>query len=184
MTKLDGCTEGRPLPMEPEFAPEYSTRERWRLIGWYSLLMLAMVAASKLWLLPRFAWFAANSQCQTVFGIPGTTVLFYGLFVGLPLGAAVLVAAFTVGISVRAIRSRRYPPPGQKVLRRTRVRKGRHAIALALTPLLAVICLCALATWGATQAAQQLNRAPKSKLPPSSIQRHNTLCQQSNQAVG
>lgn len=146
--------------MEPEFAPEYSTRERWRLVGLYSLLMLAVYGASKLWLLPRLAWFAANSQCQYVFGVSGTAVLFYGLFVGLPLGAAVLYAAFTVGISVRTIRSLQYPPPGQKVLRRTRVRKGRPAIALALAPLWVVASLCGLAAWGATQAARQLERTP------------------------
>jgi hypothetical protein len=153
--------------MEPEFAPEYSSSERWRLVGLYFLLMLAGYGAWKLWLLPRLLWFADNSQCQTVFGVSGTTVLFYGLFVGLPLAGAVLIATFTVGVSVRAIRTRRYPPPGQKVLQRTKVRKGWSAVALALAPLLVVTYFCGLAAWGAPHAATQIDRVRRTR--PGSV---------------
>lgn len=153
--------------MEPEFAPEYSSSERWRLIGLCFSLMLAGYGVWKLWLLPRLLWFADNSQCQTVFGISGTTVLFYGLFVGIPIAGAVLIAIFTLGVSVRAIRTRRYPPLGHKVFHRTKVRKGWPAVALALVPPLFVIYFCGLAASGVPLAAAQIDRVQRTR--PSEI---------------
>jgi len=138
--------------MEPEFAPQYSTGERWRLGALYVVLGIAVYGASKLWLAPHFQRFAQSPQCVAVFGISRAAVLVYGAFVGIPLLTALVLGVLTSRISVRAIRARQYPPPGQKVLHRTRIRKGRSAIALACLPIMTAALLCGAAVWGAFQA--------------------------------
>lgn len=144
--------------MEPEFAPVYSAKERLHKLAVALPLALGIGAAFKWWFLPLFGRFAANAHCQTVFGVPGETVLFYGLFVGFPILLALMVCAISIRSSIKAIRTRRYPPEGEKVFRRIRVRRGWPAVVIASVPMIMALYLVGLAVWGYGPATELIKK--------------------------
>lgn len=140
--------------MEPEFAPQYSPKERRRRLVLHGVLCVLMFGALYWWALPHYRSFSADAACASVFGIPGSTVLIYGAFVGAPLAAAVLIVMLTARASMETILTRRYPPPGRKVFRRVKVKRGWQAVALALVPAMFITYLCVLSSQGMATAAQ------------------------------
>ncbi|MBL8270456.1 hypothetical protein [Steroidobacter sp.] len=139
--------------MEPEFAPQYSPQERRRLQILYGVLSILMFGALY-WAVPRFRLLAIDAPCVTLFGIPGSTLLLYGALVGAPLVGAVLMVAMTARSSIYSIATRRYPPPGQKVFGRVKVKRGRQAVALALMPAMLVTLICLLSAQGMAVATR------------------------------
>lgn len=134
--------------MDPEFAPEYTTKERIRRIVTAVPLALCFYAISKWWLFPQLSSLARHAECVTVFGIPGVSALFYGTFVGVPITAALVMGALIVPSSWMALRTHRYPPPGTKVYRRTRIKTGWRAVAAASVPLILIAAMVGLGIWG------------------------------------
>lgn len=136
----------------PEFAQEHSAaaRIRFMLIG--VTAGGALLLASRAWLFPRFREFVSVAPCAKVFGIDGLTILWYGLFVGIPLFAAGLTAA-TLGLRGRRIlRDGQVPPIGEKVFRPTRIRRGARAVLAGRLHMAACVPFLVLAAWGFFQA--------------------------------
>jgi hypothetical protein len=121
-----------------------------------------MAAALYWWVLPRYHSFSADAACEAIFGVPGSTVLIYGAFVGAPLAAAVLIVLLTARQSMETIATRRYPPPGRKVYGRMKIKKGWQAIAFALLPAMFITYLCVLSSQGMTKAAQMARETQQS----------------------
>lgn len=144
------------MAQQPEYAPQYSFRERVRYAIFAVLCAGAVIAIFEWWLLPEWAEFAKSAHCRTLFGIPGTAVVMYGTFVGLPLVAGLTIGPFIVPSSLRCIRARHYPEPGKKVLGRIKVRTGRAAIVRAGADLAMLATLFALAIWGGFAATDIL----------------------------
>lgn len=140
--------------MDPELAPQYSPKERRRRLLLHVVIGTLLGAALYWWALPRFRSFSADAACEVIFGVPGSTLLIYAAFVGLPLAAAILIVLLTARQSIETIATRRYPPPGRKVYRRVKIKKGWQAVAVALIPAMFVTYLCVLSSQGMTKAAQ------------------------------
>ncbi|GFE78641.1 hypothetical protein GCM10011487_06410 [Steroidobacter agaridevorans] len=140
--------------MDPEFAPQYSPKERRRRLLLHVVVGTLLGAAIYWWVLPRFRLFSADAPCEAIFGVPGSTVLIYSAFVGAPLAAAILIVLLTARQSIETIATRRYPPPGRKVYRRVKIKKGWQAIAIALIPAMFITYLCVLSSQGMTRAAE------------------------------
>lgn len=140
--------------MESEFAPQYSPKERRRRLLLHVVLGALLAAAVYWWALPRFRAFSPDAPCELIFGVPGSTLLIYGAFVGGPLVAAVLIVLLTARQSIETIATRRYPPPGRKVYRRVKIKKGWQAIVLALIPAMFITYLGVLSSHGMTRAAE------------------------------
>ncbi len=143
--------------MEPEFAPQYSPKERTRRLLLHGVIGVLIAAALYWWAVPRFRAFSADAACESIFGVSGSTVLIYGALVGAPLTAAILIILFTARQSIETIATRRYPPPGRKVYRRVKVKKGWRAIAIALIPAMLITYLGVLGSQG-LQTASRLTR--------------------------
>ena len=161
--------------MEPEFAPQHPPKERRRRLLLHGALCLLVFGALYWWALPRFRLLSTGASCETIFGMPGSTLLLYAAFVGAPLMAAVLIVVLTARSSIESIATRRYPPPGRKVFRRVKVKKGWQAVALALVPAMFITYLCVLSSQGMATAAQMAHEAqqsaecqtdPDTKAPP------------------
>ena len=140
--------------MESELAPQYSPKERLRRLLLHVVIGTLLGAAVYWWALPRFRTFSAEAACEVIFGVPGSTLLIHAAFVGVPLLAAILIVLLTARQSIETIATRRYPPPGRKVYRRVKIKKGWQAIAFALIPALFVTYLCVLSSQGMTKAAE------------------------------
>ncbi len=142
-----------------EFAEQYTPAERQRLILLILPAALALLVALKLWLFPALAAFAASPGCREIGGVDGIALLMYGVFVGLPLLVALVLGA-TVGVAgYKSLRSGQFPPAGTKVLRPTRIRRGRRAILTGAACLLLALAPLALAAWGWFQAGAQTDAA-------------------------
>lgn len=142
------------MQTESEFAEQYTKAEAIRIVVIGTLAGALVVVASKAWLFPSFREFAAAAPCTTVFGIQGLTVLWYGLFVGIPLHVAILVAAIFGWRGYKILSDGRFPPLKEKVSRPTRIRKGSQARLIGYLHLAAFFPPLALAAWGAFQAAE------------------------------
>src|SRR5690554_1558512 len=140
------------MEREPEYAELYSFRERLRLV----LMGVALAGVVMLWwsqwALPRWEAFVEQAPCTELWGLSGVAVVYYSLFVGMPLLFA-LVAAILLGRrGYRILRDRQVPYRGEKVFRPTRIRRGRRAVLIGWAHLLAPALFVALAIWGAPKA--------------------------------
>lgn len=146
-----------------EYAPEYSLAERVRFAVFGLAAGALVVAVCQLWLFPQLREFSTSAHCRSVFGFSGTAVLFHGVFVGLPLLAALLVGVLVGRRGVKVLRQGRLPPSGEKVFRRTPVIRGVKAKAIGYVQLIAAVPLLGLAIWGTFEAralVDQFHRQP------------------------
>jgi len=102
-----------------EYAPEYSHAERIRFVVLGSAIGAMLVGVCQFWFFPWMREFSASASCRTVLGFSGNAVLFYGVFVGIPLHAALLVCVLVGRRGYRVLRQGRVPPEGERVFRRT-----------------------------------------------------------------
>lgn len=137
-----------------EFAEPYSRAERLRFVGIGAVAGVAAILAGKLWLFPGLRAFAASASCRTVLGLPGEVVLGYGIFVGLPLLAAFVVALTAGRRGLRILGDGQAPPLGEKVLRPTRIVHGRRATVAGYLHVFAVAPLVVIVIWGFVQASE------------------------------
>lgn len=144
-----------------EYAPEYTAAQRLRMAVMGVAAGAPVLAACQFWLFPLLRAFAASAHCRTLFGFSGVAVLFHGIFVGLPLGTALLVAMLVGRRGLKVLRQGRIPPLGEKVFRRTPVVRGLKAKALGWIQLLAAVPLLGLAAWGAFQAQAMVAEAQR-----------------------
>lgn len=138
----------------PEFAEEYSPTERVRMVVVGLVVGAALIAAGKLWLFPWLGQFSASAACRSVLGLSGVTVLLHGLFVGIPLFSAILVGSTVGRRGYKILSQGQIPPVGEKVLRPTRIERGRKATVFGYVHILASAPLVALAVWGYFQAGE------------------------------
>jgi hypothetical protein len=131
-----------------EFAPTYSAAERGRFVALGLLAGAPLIVAGKLWFFP---WIV-TLPCRTVLGIDGAVVLWYGLFVGLPLLAALVTGFGYARSGLRVLREGQFPPAGVKVIRATRIVRGAAARRLGWLQLAAPIPFLIIAAWGFPQA--------------------------------
>src|SRR5690606_27031697 len=98
-----------------EYAELYSLRERLRFIAPAAGGLGVLYLIGKLWLLPTsLRGFLDYPPCYTLAGIDGTTLLFHGLFTGLPLAMALLVALLMAPRGLRILRDGQVPALGEK----------------------------------------------------------------------
>jgi hypothetical protein len=138
--------------MTIEYAQTYNTAERIRFAALGVVLGALAVGAGKFWFLPWLGRFAATAPCSTVLGINGATVLGYSLFVALPLLGAIVVGLSVGRSGLITLRESQFPPPGTKVFRPTRIRRGAAARRVGYLRLAAFTPFLALALWGYIQA--------------------------------
>jgi hypothetical protein len=136
---------------EPDDAPERSLREKLAFLLLGLLAGLAAVWFKRAVLMPWVAGLAAAPPSHRVWGLPASVVLSHGLFVGLPLLASVLSLGL-VWRGGRILRTGQVPPPGERVFRRTPIRRGAWARWVGYAHLVPTLLLLGLALWGWGQA--------------------------------
>lgn len=138
----------------PEFAPRYTTAESIRIVVVGALAGAAVLTLGQGWLFPWLKEFARTAHCRTVWGMDGLTVLWYGLFVGLPLHVGLLVLATLGWRGYKILRDGQFPALNEKVARPTRIRRGTAAQWIGCLHLCICIPLFALSVWGWFVAAE------------------------------
>ncbi len=126
--------------------------ERVRIIVLYVIFGGAVSAVSKFYFFPWLTQFANTAHCRIVLGMDGQFVVWYGLFVGIPLSAALIVAGFMGSRGYKILRDGQAPPLGEKVFKPTRITRGVKAKMIGYIQLLSFVPLLAFAIWGGFQA--------------------------------
>lgn len=137
----------------PEFAEQYTRKERIRILLAAVAAGLIAILIGKSWGVPWLQGFAASAPCRTVLGVNGASVLWYGVFVGIPLSGAVAVIATFGRRGRRILMERQVPLREEKVFRLTRIHRGKRAALVGYLHLLAFVPFVMLMVWGIDQAA-------------------------------
>lgn len=96
-----------------------------------------------------FPWlktFAEDAPCRSLLGIPGTTVVIYGVFALIPLLLCIFMTARMLPLILRTFKSGQYPPPGQKTFHPTRILTGLPAKLIGWA---GIVCLSVLFVFAA-----------------------------------
>ena len=123
--------------------------------------VLSFYLMARFWLEPFLSRYAKFANCHQYGTINGAEVLMYGVFAGLPLSLTLFFSVLLGPGSLRAIRARQDPPPGEKVLRPTRYRRGTKALIRPAALLLTISFMLGVSVWGSFQAYEMTrNIAP------------------------
>lgn len=113
------------------------------------------------WYLPFINWYVDTVHCHTPFGYSGISVLWYSLFVGLPLLSALMIGAFTVPIGYQGLTHQQFPPKGHKVYKPTKVLRGWKGNLKSIFHLLIPVFLVLFSIWGYFQVDQMPHEVPE-----------------------
>ena len=130
--------------MMSNYAPQYSTRERWQLFLCYGVPLIAFAAVLEWWFFP---WLKHTSffLCHP-YGYP---ILLYGLFSGSLLLMASMALLWFGKTFYQVILLRQYPLPQQKVFQRNMpYQYGTWAVLRGIVFFAVVVVCLGMAVWG------------------------------------
>lgn len=148
-----------------EFAPEYSKKECVILLLKHMAWAVPLFAITKYQFFPWFEAYAEHAHCYNYGNLTGTALVFYGLFIGLPLLFAILLFLLEGPNSIKIMRLGQNPVPGQKVFKPTRYKYGFRA---KLKPIFLFICIAffiGAAIKGIHSANQMIDMVNPQELP-------------------
>lgn len=148
-----------------EFAPEYTKKEKLIILLKHLTWATPLILATQYLFFPWFTEFADQSHCYQYAGYSGTELMFYGLFVGLPLTFALLILLFEGARAVTIIRLGQSPLPNEKVFKPTQYSYGVRARIKPIFVLLIIVFLIGLSIKGLFSAQQLVSSLDFKKLP-------------------
>lgn len=148
-----------------EFAPEYSKKERVTLLLKHMAWAVPLFVVTKYLFFPWLEVYSENAHCYSYGSITGIEVLFYGLFVGLPLLSAILLFLLEGPNCIKIIRLGQSPLPGQKVFKPTKYTYGFRAKLKPFFLFLTMAFFVGLSIKGVYSANQTINMVSPNELP-------------------
>lgn len=131
-----------------EWAPQYSKGERFRLLLFHVAWAAPLFLVTELVYFPWFKGYMETAHCHRYGSINGLELVIYSLFIGLPLGLALLALGMDGRQSFQVLRLGQLPLPGAKVFRPTRYVYGHRARIKPLVFCLLVLFLSGLSVQG------------------------------------
>jgi len=131
-----------------EYAEEFSKPEKFKRIFLFLLLGILVFIINEKWYLPFINWYTETVHCHTPLGYSGISVMWYSLFVGLPLFCALIIGVVTVPIGYKGVIHQQFPPKGMKVYKPTKILRGWKGNVKSIFHLLIPTFLILFAVWG------------------------------------
>ena len=91
------------------------------------------------------------ANCRVYYGYTGIQVLLYAMFVGAPLSLGLFFVLWFGPYTIRVLKWKQDPPPGVKVLRKTRIRYGAQSMLRPVALLAVIVFFIATSIWGDIQ---------------------------------
>ena len=110
-----------------DYAPEYTTKERINIILKALAWAIPLSTLLKFWFFPWLKQYSANAHCYQYGNFTGLHIIFYGLFISLPLLMACMLLILEGKRSINIIKLGQSPLPGEKVLSPTKYIYGTQA---------------------------------------------------------
>ena len=104
-----------------EYAPEYSKKERINFLLKHMLWALPLYIVTDFWFFDWLSEFLNNSNCYYLWGLTGTHIVFYSLFVGIPLSLLLVILALEGPRSIKIIKLGQNPLPNEKVFKKQNI---------------------------------------------------------------
>ena len=143
-----------------DYAPEYTTKERisiiLKVLAWAGPLVLTL----QFWFFPWLKQYSANAHCYQYGNFTGLHIIFYGLFIGLPLLMACMLLILEGKRSINIIKLGQSPLPGEKVLRPTKYIYGTQAKLKAYLFFAIMILVLGLSVQGYFWAQPLITKIP------------------------
>lgn len=149
-----------------EYAPEYTTKERVIFLAKHLAWAIPLVAATQFWFFPWFEEYAENAHCYDYGSFTGTHVVFYFVFVAIPIGSALTIFAIEGARSIKVLKLGQSPLPGEKVFSRTKYKYDLKATLAPCALLLTLVFLVGLGIRGIFWANEIIYNASNSPPPP------------------
>ncbi len=139
---------------DPNYAPEYTKQERINFLIKYGSLYLLLFLIMKYYFFPWLKEYSSHANCYFYFGemINGIHIVFYGVFVILPLLLAITLILFEGKRAIAIIKKGQNPLPDEKVFRPTKYKYGLSAKIQPIILIIIIILLVFLSIWGSVQA--------------------------------
>ena len=134
------------------FAPEYTKRERIVFVLKQMLWFLPLYAATELYFFDWLAEYSDNANCHFYGNITGVHLVMYGLFAGIPLFVAIIMAIFEGRRSIKIIKLGQNPLPGEKVFKKTEYKYGVKAKIQPIAIFCFISFFFVFSIWGSVQA--------------------------------
>lgn len=134
------------------YAPEYTHKQKITYIAKQMLWCIPLYLATQFWFFDWLSEYSANAHCYTYGSITGVHLIMYGLFAGIPLSLAVIVAALEGSRALRILKAGQNPLPGEMVFRKTKYKYGPKALIQPIALSMSIICLFIFSVWGSFQA--------------------------------
>src|SRR6478736_6486360 len=109
-----------------EYAPMYSKQEKIKIITKNLAVLIPVYLFMQLWFFPKMSEYSGNANCHIYGPLTGAHIVFYGVFVGIPLS----VVIFLIPSALRAVKVYKlgqFPLPGEKVMELTKYTYGTRA---------------------------------------------------------
>lgn len=137
-----------------EDAPEYTKRERIILALKIAAWIIPIILVSELWFFDWLSEYVKNSNCYYYGKINGVHLVFYGLFVLMPLTFAIILFIFEGRRSIKVIKLGQNPLPNEKVFSPTKYKYGTAAKVHPFVLFSLILFLIGLSIWGGFQAKE------------------------------
>tara|TARA_Y100000310_G_C20314399_1_gene637741 strand:- start:132 stop:596 length:465 start_codon:yes stop_codon:yes gene_type:complete len=144
-----------------EYAEEYSKPEKYKRIILALLLGVLSLIINEKWYLPFISWYADTVYCHTPFGYSGISVMWYSLFVGIPIVCALIIGPFTFPVGYKGLIDEQFPPKGYKVFAPTKIVRGWKSKFKSIFLMSVPIFLILVSVWGYFQVNKMPQDVPK-----------------------
>jgi len=113
---------------EPKkYAPLYSKKERIRYFFKHSLWAIPLFLIAKFWFFPNLNEYTQSAHCYNYGSLTGIHIVFYGLFILLPIAIAIVLLILSGKRNLQVIKLAQDPLPNEKVLTQTEYVYGFRA---------------------------------------------------------
>jgi len=137
-----------------DYAPEYTKREKIKLIILFLGLGAVLIAAGELWLFPSITRLAEQPHCYSLFGFNGADYLWHLLLIGMPISIFLILAMTMLPMAIKGLMQAQFPPQGYKVFKPTPIRKGMKGQLMAGLLMLVIASPLFIAIYGAKNLDQ------------------------------
>ncbi|VUD64385.1 hypothetical protein TDB9533_03302 [Thalassocella blandensis] len=114
-----------------EYAPEYTSNEKKQYLIKVCAFALPVVLVFGCWFAPWFHRLITSANCSGINSVFGLNLTVYGIFVGMPVLAGIVLFAVMGPNLMKSIKLSQHPLPGEKVLSKTKYIYGSQARARA-----------------------------------------------------
>ena len=137
-----------------EYAPEYTRKERLRIVAVHSAWVIPFFLVIEYWFFPWLTDYSDRAHCYDYGSFTGSELLLYSVFVGLPAVTGLLVLAIEGKRSLQVLRIGQSPLPGEKVFRPTKYTYGLRTKVRPFMMICMVVSLLILSMMGVSSVRE------------------------------